>query len=107
MEQEFTELTGELMAMNLALKCSDCVAIVLNHRAKVNLGEIAPESEEPPMNDAVTMAPSWQTRMVHGNMMMACVALPSCLDHLEVSGLTPEQRATLGGYVLPGTAGMG
>jgi hypothetical protein len=50
---------------------------------------------------AVTTAPSWQQQIMGGQMVMACVPLPSCLKHLGVREKTPMERASENGLMIP------
>jgi hypothetical protein len=65
-----------------------------------------PEDQRPPINDAVTFAPAWQSNIHMGQTLIACIALPSCMDHLESREKSAEERATEGGIIL-GRDGMG
>jgi len=42
-----------------------------------------------------------------GQMIVACVALPTCLDHLGVREDSPLERATKGGLLLGGNGAPG
>jgi hypothetical protein len=56
----------------------------------------------PEVSKAVTLAPQWVSQIVQGNMVMSCVAVPTCLRHLNVEKETPIQRATRSGLMLGG-----
>jgi hypothetical protein len=68
--------------------------------AKRALGE---DVEIPEVNEAITMAPSWQQQRVGPQLVMACVALPVCEKHLEVSELSPAEQAVREGRLLEGS----
>jgi len=76
------------------LKCIHCIERYIR----------LPESEKTPVaweevQDSVTMAPSWQQMdLGMGQLVMACVALPVCLDHIRVDN--PQPLASSGGLVL-------
>lgn len=79
------------------IKCLACVSEHLAARQKM------PDQDPPVIQDAITWAPSWQTKTMGGNVMMACVAVPSCLDHLSNEEKSPQQRAMEGGILLGGS----
>jgi hypothetical protein len=54
------------------------------------------------VNDAVTMAPAWESKTMMGQMMMAAVPLPSCLKHLGVKEKSPQEKAMQSGLFLGG-----
>jgi hypothetical protein len=56
----------------------------------------------PAINFAVTMAPSWQQTQMMGQIVMACVAVPSCMGHLNTEKKSPIQRATASGLAIGG-----
>lgn len=97
----------EIAAAQQRLKCNTCVGEYLNFAVKKVKGEVPEEAVPPEIKDAVTMAPSWQSNMTMGQLMMACVPLPTCMDHIQVTELSAEQRALLSGILLgrPGQAG--
>jgi hypothetical protein len=71
--------------------------------AKQALGE---DVEIPEINDAITLAPSWQERRIGPQMIMACVALPVCKSHLEVNELSPAEQAVRNGRLLEGAPNL-
>jgi hypothetical protein len=77
-------------------KCLACVSEYIQHKNKF------PNEERLPVNDAITWAPSWQNFSIMGQSMFGCVALPSCMQHLDVKDKTPQQRAMEGGLLLGG-----
>jgi len=69
---------------------------------------ILQDGEVRPMpRDAITMAPSWQqqTQMGPGQMAIACVAIPSCKEHLQVQEISAIDRAIMGGKLILGGQG--
>jgi hypothetical protein len=78
-------------------KCLQCCSEYIIARSKG-----IPEEERPEIQDAVTWAPSWQMHQVMGQMAIAGIALPTCMDHLESKEKTAEQRAAEGGIILGG-----
>lgn len=97
----------DAVAVGQNWKCGTCIGEHLNFLVKQVKGEQPEDAQPPEIKDAVTLAPSWQSNMVMGQMVMACVPLPTCMGHIQVSELTAEQRALLGGIMLgrPGQAG--
>lgn len=59
-----------------------------------------PDSDPPEIDDAITWAPSWQSNSIMGQMYFACVMAPSCMRHLGIKQMTPEERAIAGGILL-------
>lgn len=82
------------------LKCMVCVGLMVMAKVKVLKGEEA-EVNEP--NDALTLAPVWQEKIVGNQMVMACVALPVCETHISVQELSPADQAIRNGQLLLGT----
>jgi hypothetical protein len=59
--------------------------------------------EQPPdPRDAITWLPAWQQQQVGQQMVMACVALPSCMEHIKINKPSPQQYAMRSGLALPG-----
>jgi hypothetical protein len=81
------------------MKCMMCVGALVMMEAKRALGETV---DLPEVNEAITMAPSWQQQRIGPNLVMACVALPVCKSHLEVSELSPAEQAIRNGTLLEG-----
>lgn len=52
--------------------------------------------------DAISWAPSWQQTQIMGQMMVACVAIPTCMRHLSTEKKSPIQRASASGLMLGG-----
>jgi len=77
------------------LKCLQCIG-----EAQVDKSDAAHE-----IRDAITLAPMWVTQAAGMNMVMACVAVPTCLEHIQTAEKTPQQRAMEGGIIL-GQQGM-
>jgi hypothetical protein len=76
----------------MRLLCLQCLA---EERQAKDKGE-----EEAEAREAVTLAPTWASNAFMGQMVMACVAVPSCREHLNIQDKTPQQRAMEGGIVL-------
>jgi hypothetical protein len=89
------------------IKCLNCVAVHKKFVSDQTIGSIPEEFPEPVVNDAITYAPSWQQQVVAGTLVMACIAIPVCVDHVEVAEMTAEQRAVQGGRLLQGTVKPG
>ena len=90
----------------MELKCLDCVAQYKSFLANQNLGNTPEDYPAPVIKDAVTLVPAWQQQVFGGQIVMACVAVPTCMDHIQVSEMTAEQKAVLGGRLLQGTVGQ-
>jgi hypothetical protein len=54
------------------------------------------------IGEAITWAPSWQTVMMSGQMMVSCVAVPSCGKHLTNRQKTSAEKASSSGLWLGG-----
>lgn len=100
---EQIEGTNKLLqiAASVVLMCLECVA-----QHKKSDQENTPEADLPPINPAITLCPSWQSQIVNGQALMACVSVPTCYDHISVGDQSPQQRAMRSGLMLPGN-GMG
>ena len=83
-------------------KCLQCVAAHKHFVAQQKLGNIPEEFPEPPIADAITLVANWQQQQIMGQMIMACVAIPACEDHIEVQEQTAEEKAIAGGRLLQG-----
>lgn len=71
----------------MTLKCLTCLAegkLAVQHS-----NGNGQDYSEPLANDAITWAPSWQQQQVGPQMVMACVALPTCAVHLQVDRKSP------------------
>jgi hypothetical protein len=84
------------------LYCLQCVSEVLQFEARQARGEIPELAAPPSLREAITLAPSWQQQSIMGQMVMACVAVPTCKEHLQVKEVSPQDRALLGGKLIPG-----
>jgi hypothetical protein len=60
----------------------------------------------PPVNDAITWVPTWESQIIAGQMVMSCVALPTCLTCITIKKETPVERATKSGLALGGPGGI-
>jgi hypothetical protein len=78
-------------------KCLGCIS---DYVAAEQKG--VPEADRPPIRDGVTLAPHWVNQTIMGQVMMACVAVPSCYVHLNVKEKTPQERAVEGGIIIGG-----
>jgi len=63
-----------------------------------------PVFELPGINEAVTLAPSWQNQQINTpqglTMAMSCVAVPTCMQHISAHEVTAEEKAIQGGLLL-------
>jgi hypothetical protein len=114
-EQNYAELpypsgngiiTGEVVSTPTYPMCLSCVSeYILAKNKWVEGGQ--PDGQEPDYETdvlpAVTEAPSWQQQIVGGQMIMACVPLPTCMKHLGVREQTPMERAAHSGLMVPGS----
>jgi hypothetical protein len=49
------------------------------------------------------MVPSWQQTMLGpGQLVLACIALPICINHIAFKEQTPQEKAARSGLALPG-----
>ena len=92
---------------NPGIKCLGCCGNhiqALKDRAEGVLvnGE---EPELPVIRNAVTYAPSWQSHQIAGQIIFACVPLPSCWQCLVPEEKTPAERATKSGLAVPAPGG--
>ncbi len=86
----------------MSVKCVTCCGELLLFEARQVRGDI-PENERPPqVDDAWTFAPSWQQQVVGAQMVMACVALPTCKRHMTAVELSAADKAVMGGKILLG-----
>jgi hypothetical protein len=81
----------------MELKCLQCIG---EHNEAVKKGY--PKESLPPINDAITLAPSWVSQMLMGQMAMTCVAIPACMDHLETKEKSAVERAAGSGLIIGG-----
>jgi hypothetical protein len=84
--------------------CSSCVSKKAQVEADLENGVLYDGDTPvvPRVNMAVVWLPSWQTNSVQGQVLMACIALPSCLActiHREDSIV---EKMTKSGLALPG-----
>jgi hypothetical protein len=82
------------------LKCLQCVSESIVHEAKIKRGEIPEGTTGPEERDGVTFAPSWQQQQVMGQMVMACVAVLTCREHLQVAEISPADQAVRNGRLI-------
>ena len=95
---------GELVSANAGYKCLSCITEYINANNEwIDAGQ--PDGEEPSkeemLSDAITLAPSWQQNAMMGQVMVVCVAVPSCLRHLGVREKTPLEKAAESGLMIP------
>lgn len=83
--------------------CVDCIGQFIQFQAELLAGKHPEDTDPPEINIGVTLAPSWQMKTIGGQTIMACVAVPACMDHLNAKPTTPLEKAVLGGHLLPGT----
>lgn len=91
-------IEGQLMGIKGAQvwKCLNCIG-------EYNIAiQKYPGAGKPPINDAITLAPTWQNTTLMGQTFFACVAVPTCMDHLTTQEKTPQQKAMEGGLILGG-----
>jgi ferredoxin len=63
--------------------------------------EIASGNQEGEPEPAVTLVPSWQTQTSFGQVMMACVAVPTCRGHITITKKSPAERTLGSGLIIP------
>jgi hypothetical protein len=88
-----------------ATNCFACVAEHILFDTKHAMGQLGPSAIRPDIEEAVTWAPSWQKQEIMGQMVMACVTLPTCRRHMSVTEMSPAERAIQGGRLLQGHVG--
>jgi len=98
-------IQGEIVSASSYPMCLSCVSeYILAKNKWIEGGQ--PEGYEPDYNElvlcAVTEAPSWQQQIMGGQMVMACVTVPSCMKHLGVREKTAMERAAGSGLMVPG-----
>jgi hypothetical protein len=94
-ENELTPLTA---VTSSNIKCIHCI----ENYVKLSDEQKTPERWDEVM-DAVTYVPSWQTQMAGpGQLVMACVTVPVCLDHIKVQKPDINQIASRSGLAIPG-----
>ncbi len=79
-----------------AYKCLQCLA---EGKMAASEGNGSGPAPAPVANDAITLAPSWQMHQIGPQQVIACVAVPTCGDHLLVerkSALDLSQGVVLG-----------
>lgn len=80
--------------------CLDCIG---NYKMTLARYEDGSQEQLPQVNNAVTLCPSWQNTSIMGQMVMACVAVPTCAEHIGVTPKSPRQRAAESGLIVPGS----
>lgn len=98
-------IEGEVISAATYPMCLSCVSeYVLARNKWIESGQ--PDGQEPSYSDsvrpAITNAAAWQQQVVGGQMIMACVALPTCMQHLGVREKTAMERAAGSGLMVPG-----
>jgi hypothetical protein len=99
-----SEITGQLVSAPSFPACLSCVSeYILANNNWVSSGQ--PDGEGPVyeamVEPAVTTAPSWQQQIMGGQMIVLCVALPTCMRHLGVREPTPMEKAAASGILVP------
>jgi hypothetical protein len=85
------------------LKCLECIGnfLILSDEEREEI-LTSPNEFDNRVKDAVTLVPSWQQNMpVPGQLVVACTAVPSCMDHIKVAKPSPQQIASRSGLVVP------
>lgn len=85
-------------------KCTVCVSEYL--QAKSEWDMLVDKDEQPAPNkaeirDSYTMAPSWQQKQIMGQLIVTCIPLPICLEHLAPAQLSVTERALQSGLAVP------
>lgn len=80
--------------------CYVCVANHKLYRVKKENQTLPEGTAEPMVYDAVTMVPTWQQQQVGVQMVMACVTVPTCENHIEVKELSELDKVIQGGRIL-------
>lgn len=107
--EPLTPITGDAIAIGTH-QCLQCIG---EHKAEVNnrngnralaqargADYAEPTEPLPPIRAAVTLAPSWQTMALTGQMVMACVSVPVCFEHIAAHEKSAEEKAISGGLLL-------
>jgi hypothetical protein len=91
-------------AYGSGLKCLQCIGEYQLAVQDKEAGVLHDGKEPviPEIRAAVTLAPSWQQTQMMGQLVMACVPLPSCMEHLTTKKQSAVQRATASGLALGG-----
>ena len=83
--------------------CLSCIGNWMQRQKDIREGVLI--DGEPPepyeIQEAITWAPSWQTQNIMGQVVVACVALPSCMNCLSPEEKSAAERATRSGLALP------
>jgi hypothetical protein len=85
-----------------AMKCLMCVSeyLVLSEDEKIRIQ--ADDQFDAVVQDAVTLAPSWQEHSIGGQPLVACIAVPACMGHLGIKKDSIQELASRSGLALPG-----
>lgn len=81
--------------------CLDCIGAYKLAVARKEDGD--DKVQIPPVYNAVTLCPSWQNTSIMGQMIVACVAVPTCAIHIGVTPKSAQQRAVESGLIIPGS----
>lgn len=87
-------------------KCLGCLSEYFAYQVMQKKGQVPAGTGEPVVEDAITMAPQWQSKTIMGQMIMACVAVPTCYRHLVDVEATAEEKAIMNGKIIPAKAGL-
>lgn len=85
-------------------KCTVCVSEYLAQKRDWDMlveKTNAPEPNKEEIRDAITIAPSWQQKEVMGTIVVTCIPLPICMEHLAPAQLSTTERAMNAGLVVP------
>lgn len=85
----------------MSYKCVKCIEEYINARVKAEAEGTEPPSPDT-LNDAITLVPSWQQQMLGQQLIVTCVTVPTCLNHIEKKEESPTERALGRGLMLPG-----
>lgn len=85
--------------------CLECLGVYKLHMNDAE--KVANNEEPPPVFFAVVNAPNWMSQIVpngQGGQMRvyAAISSPTCMMHLGVQPISPQQRAANSGLIIPG-----
>ena len=87
------------------MKCMPCVTEYKVNREKEGEDGDATSIDMSKLGDAITEVPVWQQQLIAGQLIVTCVTLPVCYDHIEAREKTEVEKAVEGGHLLMGTGG--
>jgi len=53
------------------------------------------------IREGITLAPSWQQKQIMGQLVVTCIPLPICMEHLAPAELSATEKALAAGLVVP------